>query len=159
MLHVKKILLMMFLLISTLNASPFEKGSTNVGLSLGTGTSSFSRETNYYTIIGVSGGVFVMDGLNVGLGYRGWFGASPSINEVMIPVTYYLPLKKVQPYIGPFYQHTFIEGRDDYDSYGYRLGAAFNASRNSYGAIGFVHEFYSTGGDNIYPEILFGVSF
>ena len=147
------------LLLTSLNAELFEQGSTNIGITLGTGTSTYGHNTNYYTIVGLSGGVFVVDGLNIGLGYRAWFGASPSINEVMVPITYYIPLKVVRPYVGPFYQHTFIDGADDYDSYGYRLGAAFYASSRTFLALGFVHEFYSTGGDNIYPEVVFGASF
>lgn len=146
--------------ITMAGAGVFDSGQKNVALTVGAG----SGFNNNYTIVGVSANYFALNGLSVGLGYRGWFGASPTLNEVDVPVTYYVPLEsKVRPYVGTFYRRTFISGNyDDYDMLGARAGISV-VQGNGYISAGWVQEWYSqdSGGDNSngYPEIAAGMSF
>ena len=142
------------------SAGVFDAGTTSVGLTVGSG----SGFDNTYTIVGVGVSYFLENGLAVGVGYRGWFGASPTMNEVDLPVTYYVPLQsRVRPYAGAFYRHTFISGDySDYDTYGARVGIAY-VEGSGYVAAGWVQEWYSNAnGDDSsrgYPEIAAGISF
>ena len=158
----KRLLVTLLLSASAIHADGvFSIGHKNFGFSIGQ-QSAYGHD---YTVIGASVNYMVADNISAGLAYQTWLGDDPSINQITLPVTYHVPLEApYRPYVGAFYSHTFMgdDGRyvyEDYDSYGYRLGAAFNTSETSYAAVGMVHEFYSTGGDNIYPEVLFGMSF
>lgn len=141
-------------------AGVFDGGQKNVALTVGAG----SGFNNNYTIAGVNANYFALNGLSVGLGYRGWFGASPTLNEVEVPVTYYAPIEyKIHPYVGTFYRRTFISGDyEDYDTFGARAGISM-VQGNGYISAGWVQEWYSpaSGDDNSrgYPEIAAGVSF
>ncbi len=156
----KKLIIVM-LLSTVLFGALFEKGSKNVGVNIGAG-SSYGHN---YTIAGVSASYFVMDNLMTGLEYRGWFGGDPMINELSIPVTYYLPIhEKFLPYVGGFYRRTFINDSniDNYNVYGVRAGVSMITSGNSYASFGWVQEYYDNSyGDssNGYPEIAVGLSF
>jgi hypothetical protein len=143
-----------------LYAGVFDNGQKNVALTVGSG----SGYNSSYTIVGLTANYFALNGLSVGLGYRGWFGGTPTINEVDLPVTYYVPLKKnIRPYAGGFYRHSFIsDGFDDYDTYGARAGLSY-VKGSGYVSIGWAQEWYSRdNGDKSsrgYPEISAGASF
>jgi len=148
------------LMLSALQADVFLQGDKQVGVTVGAGSGYGST----YTIVGVSGYYFPVDGLSVGLGYRGWYGNNPSIHEVEVPVTYYVPLHpKFRPYAGAFYRRSFIESPyDDYNTYGARIGVAMRLNPNSYIAVGWVQEYYDVKyGDSSsgYPELTVGFSF
>ena len=149
-------------LISTslLQADLYEKGSKEIGLSVGTGSASFGYRVNNYTILGLSGKYYVYDGLSVGLGYRGWFGANPAIHQITVPVTYFAPLsEKVRPYIGSFYRYNIIEDPfKNYHSSGLRTGLSILSGETSYLSFGWVEE-YSEYDNSGYPEVAFGFSF
>jgi hypothetical protein len=124
-----------------------------------------SRVENYY-IVGVSADFFVAENLAVGLGYSGWFGGTPTINQGTIPVTYYVPTdSKFRPYAGVFYRYTYIADAqyDSYSSTGVRAGLAI-LFQNGYAGFGWVQEYYlndegrsdTTSG---YPEAVIGFSF
>ncbi len=157
----KRIVLMILLMLSALQAEIFMQGDKQVGVTVGAGSGYGSN----YTIVGVSGYYFLLEGLSVGLGYRGWFGNNPSIHEVDVPVTYYVPIHpKFRPYAGAFYRRTFVESPyDDYNTYGLRIGGAMRLSPNSYVSAGWVQEYYGNNkfGDssNGYPELAIGFSF
>ncbi len=142
------------------HAGVFDKGQKNVALTVGSG----SGYNSNYTIVGVTANYYAISGLSVGLGYRGWFGGNPTLNEVDVPVTYFIPLQsRIRPYIGGFYRHTFVSGDDDdYDTYGGRAGISV-VQGNGYVSAGWVQERYSrdSGGDSVrgYPEISAGFSF
>lgn len=164
----KKIILMIMMMLSMLHADIFMKGNKTVGVTLGSGSVNYGRfhGTENYTILGISGSYFVMDALSVGLGYRHWFGGSPSIDEVTVPVTYYLPLEsKFRPYAGGFVRQVFMgDGYDDDTVYGVRGGLTVKMSSQSYLGVGWVQEYYSdcSGRDECssgYPELLFSLSF
>ncbi|WP_345970622.1 hypothetical protein WCX72_02080 [Sulfurimonas sp. HSL1-6] len=143
-----------------LHAGVFDAGTKSVALTVGTGSGFDST----YTIVGVSANYFAFNGLSVGVGYRGWFGGTPTMNEVDLPVTYYLPLSPTfRPYAGVFYRHTFISGHyDDYETVGARAGIAYAEGR-AYLSVGWAEEWYSrSNGDTIrrgYPEITAAISF
>ena len=106
----------------------------------------------------------MLDGLSMGLGYRGWFGGTPTMNEVDLPATYFVPLRSdFRPYGGVFYRYTFVSGDySNFNTYGARAGLSF-VRGNGYFAVGWVQEWYSNDGSgtttNGYPEITAGVSF
>ena len=156
----KKIFLIFILLNTFLSADIFEKGKVHLGVSLGVG----STYNGTYTLVGVSGNYFVLDGLSVGAGYRGWFGVDPMRNELSLASTYYIPLsQKFRPYVGAFVRETFVSGYDDYASVGARGGLSF-VSERTYVSVGYAYEQFSNciiaqECSTSYPEVVFGVSF
>jgi len=158
---VKKIVLSIAMLSSLLNADMFEKGKSNVGVSLGAGSS----YNGTYTLVGVNANYFALDNLAVGVMYRGWFGVDPMRNELSLSTNYFIPVsEKFHPYLGAFVRETFVEGFDAYESYGARGGLAITTSKNSFVSFGYVYEEYSNcildnECSSSYPEIIFGLSF
>jgi hypothetical protein len=156
----KKVTAGVLLVALSATAGVFDDGTTNVALTVGNG----SGFNNTYTIVGVTASYFLLNGLSVGLGYRGWFGATPTMNEVDVPVTYFIPLKNpIRPYVGGLYRHTFISGDySDYNTFGVRAGISYVEGKG-YVAAGWVQEWYSeaNGDDSTrgYPEISAGISF
>jgi hypothetical protein len=162
---IKKLILALMLLGSFVSADIFEKGRSNVGVSLGAGSS----YGNTYTLVGVSGNYFLVNNLALGMAYRGWFGASPTQNELSLGANYYLPIsEKFRPYLGAFARETFISDHDDFSSYGARAGVAITMSSNSYVSVGYAYEEYSNcveilnrskSCSSSYPEVVFALSF
>jgi len=158
----KKTILLLTAMATTLFAEGlFSAGNKNFEFTLG--SSSNFNET--YTVAGVNVNYFVVDNLSVGTDYKGFFGASPSIHQVTVPVTYHLPLESTtyKPYIGAFFNRTFLEEPfNSYNMYGGRAGFSIQTSINSFMSLGWVQEFGNSG-DNIenqgYPEISGGFSF
>lgn len=141
----KKMLAVLLFLIVSLQASEFEQGSLGLGISLGVGSMEVGNETQQYTLAGGNVDYFVMDDLSVGFRYLGWFGGTPSLNEVSLPVNYYYPYSKsFRPFGGMFVKQTFAsDGYSDYSSYGVRVGGLMNFSKRAYLRIGIVEENYS----------------
>ena len=163
----KKWLLLLSVGFSLLHAGLFVQGNKTVGVSLGSGSVNYGwpKGNEPYTILGVSGSYFIVDGLAVGLAYRHWFG-TPSIDELTVPVTYYLPLgSNIRPYAGLFYRHVFMGGEyDDRNMYGGRVGVTIRLSPRSYLGVGWVQEHWDdcSGRSDCssgYPEAVFGFSF
>ena len=168
----KKIVVLVTLLSGLLLANPFAAGNKGIGITVGTGSVTYSSGPwglsssveNYY-IVGLSGEFFVVDNLSLGLGYRGWFGGTPTINQATIPLTYYVPTgSKFRPYLGAFYRYTYIsdDNYDNYSSAGGRAGLAI-LFQNGYAGFGWVQEVYldRNSGDSSfgYPEVTIGFSF
>jgi len=157
-----RIVLILVLLSSHIFAGGlFSAGNKNFGFSLG----SSSNFNNNYTVVGVHVNYFVLDNLSVGTHYKGFFGASPKIHQVTVPVTYHLPLESTtyKPYLGAFYNRTFMEKPfEDYNIYGGRVGVSVQTSMNSFFSFGWVQEF-SSNQKSIkkqgYPEVTAGFSF
>ena len=96
--------------------------------------------TETYTVLGVGAGYFVMDGLQLGLDVSVWTGGDPSIYEVTPKINYiYENRSAVKPYIGMFYNRTFIENFDDSNSLGYRAGFYSPVGDGAYFGIGGVY--------------------
>ena len=121
---------------SSVHASSFNAGSTTGTLAIGSGQ--LFRED--YLIIGVGVGHYVVDGLELGVELDAWTGGDPSIYEVTPKITFVLDNpSQVKPYLGAFYNRTFIEDFKDSDSYGYRAGFYAPAGRRSFIGIGLVY--------------------
>ena len=118
----KKIAVIMLTVSALCAGGLFSVGHKNFGFSIG----SSSGYGHTYTVVGVNANYFVTDDLSVGAGYTGWFGSDPKINELNLPVTYYIPLEgNYKPYVGLIYRHIFIDKPyRDYDAYGGRVGIA-----------------------------------
>ena len=157
-----KTLIFTLLLSSSLySLGLFSVGHKNVGVTVGT-DNSFG---NNYTVLGVNVNYFIVDNLSVGASVQSFLGGSPSINQITVPVTYHIPVgsSTFTPYIGGFYNHTFIESPfNDYNIYGGRAGVSLQTSPNSFMSFGWVQEF-SNDGKNVdtrgYPELTGGFSF
>jgi len=117
------------------NAGPFDKESVTGTLAIGSGT--ILNED--YVILGLGAGYFFADGFQVGLEVNSWLGGDPSIYEVTPKLTYvYENESVIKPYLGVFYNRTFIENQDDSNALGYRLGFYSAIGKKSYIGIGAV---------------------
>ena len=159
----KNLILLLLVTSSTIYAESgvFSVGSKNIGVTVGT-DNSFG---NNYTVLGATVHYFIVDNLSIGASYQTYLGDKPSINQITVPVTYYLPLENTmyKPYLGAFYNRTFIEKPyKDYNIYGGRAGLSLQTSANSYMSFGWVQEFSNDGNNNEnrgYPEFTGGFSF
>ncbi|RKZ19974.1 hypothetical protein DRQ50_00885 [bacterium] len=142
---------------------PFAQGKVRVGLYGGAA----STLGNTYVLLGAGAGFYVLNGLEAGLDYEAWIGASPSIQKLTPQLRYVIwQVGHIKPYAGLFWRHTFMgDNWNDYDSWGSRFGLAFQKGR-SYVAVGVVYERYIDNDDilftddsQIYPEIAFWLSF
>ena len=144
----------------------FMKGSTSVGVVLGSGTAF----NDNYTILGVSVGYYVVRGLNLGIDLQRWFSGEPSITKVSPQINYvFTQPETVKPYIGTFYRRTYYGdykgiSLEDQDSYGFRAGAYFTSNNRFYFGAGAVYEEYIDCNaladcSSTYPELLFYASF
>ena len=158
----KKIILIIAIITTSIYAGGiFSAGNKNFGFTLGSSTN--FNET--YTVAGVNVNYFIAENLSIGTDYKGFFGSSPTMHQLTVPVTYHLPLENTtyKPYIGAFFNHTFLETPyKDYNIYGGRAGLSIQTSINSFMSLGWVQEF-NNNGDHIenqgYPEISGGFSF
>jgi hypothetical protein len=157
----KKIILLLLATSTIYAEGVFSVGSKNVGVTVGS-DSSFG---NSYTVVGANVNYFIVDNLSIGASYQAFLGGDPDINQVTVPVTYHLPLENTtyRPYLGAFYNHTFIDKPyKDYNIYGGRAGLSLQTTPNSFMSFGWVQEF-SNSADNTenrgYPEVMGGFSF
>ncbi len=122
--------------ISTAQAGPFDQGNTSGNISLGSGQ--FFNEN--YLIIGAGIGHYLLDGFEVGLDIDYWSGGSPSIYEITPKITYVFEnSSNINPYLGMFYNRTFIDDLEDSNATGYRAGVYMPTGRRMYWGIGIVH--------------------
>ena len=121
---------------SSVIASPFDKGNTVATLAVGSGH--LFRED--YLIIGAGVGHYIADGIEVGVDVDYWSGGTPSIYEVTPKITFvYDNGLHIKPYLGLFYNRTYIDGLDDRDALGYRAGVYMPAGKKTYLGFGMVH--------------------
>jgi len=118
------------------NAGSFEKDTVTGTLLIGSG----QLYTEDYLVLGLGAGYFIADGFQVGLDVNFWTGGEPSIYEVTPNVTYVFDNRSsVKPYLGMFYNRTFIDGFDDTNSLGYRAGFYSPVGERAYVGIGAVY--------------------
>lgn len=137
-------------------------GNTRLTVLLGTG----STGTDQYMILGAGIGRYVVDGLEFGVDYEAWLFGDPTLHRLSPELRYVLHfVPKLQPYVGVFYRHTFINDYDDLDSVGARAGVIFAPGRLVLGA-GAVYERQLScedgqllDCDDVYPEVTVGVVF
>lgn len=120
----------------SLSAGAFDKGNTTATLALGSGQ--FFRDD--YLIIGAGVGHFLADGIEVGLDIDYWTGGDPDIYELTPKLTYiYDNTSQFKPYLGLFYNRTYIDGFEDSDALGYRAGVYMPAGSRTFFGVGIVH--------------------
>jgi len=118
-------------------------------------------------ILGAGLGYYLRRGLDIGVDYEAWVFGDPDVQKVSPQVRYTKQLSLgVAPYVGAYYRRTFIDGQDDLNSMGGRVGAYKNSrGRSTFGG-GVVYERYLDCDESaynscsdFYPEILFATSF
>ena len=146
-----------------IQADPFKQGSLRVSIAVGSG----QAFENDYIIIGLGAGYYVKDGLELGLDGEAWLGGDPDIYKLSPQAKYILPTQsRLRPYVGAFYNHSFVDHEDDLDSIGGRGGVYLIQDERWFVGIGAVYESYLdcdekiySSCDDIYPEITFSFSF
>lgn len=144
-------------------AGAFGKGRTHVFATAGTGHA-FNED---YLVLGLGVSYYVIDGLNIGLGFESWSGGDPGMRKLTPSAQYvFYQLGRIKPYVGAFYRRTYIDGLPDIDSAGGRAGAYFQAGRNAYLGAGVVYESYVDCKESVYrscsstyPEVTFTLAF
>ena len=144
-------------------AGAFGKGKTHVVATAGTGRA-FNDD---YLVLGLGVSYYVIDGLNVGLGFESWSGGDPGMRKLTPSAQYvFYQLGRIKPYVGAFYRRTYIDGLPDIDSAGGRAGAYFQTGRNAYLGAGIVYESYVDCKESVYrscsstyPEVTFTLAF
>jgi hypothetical protein len=147
-------------------ASPvraFDKGSSNIGLTVASGRA-LDRT---YTVFGARLGYFIADGFETAFGAEVWTGNDPHITKLTPEVRYvWFQSQQFKPYAGAFVSRTLYDGLPDKNSYGAKAGAYLQVGSNAYVSAGLVYEQINscdnaTYGDcnQFYPEFTFHVRF
>ena len=132
------------------DAGPFSKGSVRASVLIGSGS---INETDDYTIVGIGGGYFVIDGLEAGVDANAWLGGELDIYQVSPRVGFvFFSAPTVKPYVGLFYRRTFVQQLDDRDAVGARAGVYLVSARNHYVGIGAAHEEYVGCNRSVYAD-------
>ena len=172
----KKIIAASLITVSLVQADVlFHKGAVALGVGIGSGSVTYdtyySTTTKNYFLFGVSADYFVRDNLSVGASVWSWSGASPSIMQYTLPVTYYFDTDtKVSPYGGVYYRLTdYIGTYEDVfgnsytaqttNSLGVRAGIAYKVSFGYVGAGLAAEKSLEDGSTSIYPELSVGFVF
>ncbi len=141
----------------------FDKGTRRLTVLVGSGTA-FDES---YFIIGAGFGYYVADNLELGVDAESWSGGTYDITRVSPSVRYVLPARtEAKPYIGVFYQRTFISDLPDRDALGGRAGLFWLTGQRTYFGAGLVHirtlnceqSLYRPCSDT-YPEIVIAFRF
>ncbi len=123
--------------VGSANAGPFDRGSTQISLTVGNGRA-FDQN---YTVYGAGFSYYVRNGLAVGLDAESWRGATPTIDKVSPHASFVWRLSpQLNPYLGGFYRHVSIDGYDDRNSYGVRAGVYMRSGRRAYLGAGIVYD-------------------
>jgi hypothetical protein len=120
-----------------------------------------------YLVVGVGFGYYFATGLELGLDYESWSGASPHISKISPAVRYVIPTNSaIRPYVGAFYRRTMIDNYDDLNSAGGRAGLYIVSGQGSYFGVGAVYEKYLSCDTKVYrscsdayPELIFAIAF
>ncbi|WP_455207032.1 hypothetical protein [Kaarinaea lacus] len=130
-------------------ASPFDKGSSSVAFTLGSG----SAFADNYIILGLGYNYYLVNGLKLGIQFDLWLDGDPSIYQVTPEIGYVFHMvPKVKPYVGAFYRRNYIEGFDDLDALGYRAGIYFVPGGGTYIGIGGAYSKYQDCQETIYSD-------
>lgn len=118
-------------------AADFEKGTTNLSVSVGFGS---AAGESYYSV-GAGIGYWLVNGLGAGVSAETRQGLEPNLTKITPWLEYSFGLSPtVRPYVGAFYRHASVSGYDDYETWGYRGGLYFRAARNVWAYAGLVQE-------------------
>lgn len=141
----------------------FERGSANVGLTIGAGRA-LDRT---YTVIGARVGYYVADGFEAALAAEAWTDNDPKILKVTPEMRYvWYQNQTFKPYAGLFLSRTLYDGLPDANTFGAKGGAYVQVGPNAHLGVGIVYERVescnsATYGDcdQLYPEVAFSVKF
>jgi len=144
-------------------AGVFGQGRTHVVATAGTG---YAFNENYL-VLGLGLSYYVIDGLNLGVGFESWTGADPGMRKLTSSAQYvFYRMERIKPYVGVFYRRTYVDGLPDIDSAGGRAGAYVRAGRNAYIGAAVVYESYVDCNNTVYrscsstyPEVTFTLAF
>jgi len=153
----------------------FHKGSIALGVGVGSGSVTYDTNigstTKNYFLFGVSADYFVMDNFSIGASIWNWSGASPTIMQYTLPVTYYFKTESnISPYSGLYYRLTDYSGTyhdnfgnsysvDATNALGIRAGIAYKVSFGYLG-VGIAGEkSLHDGSTTTYPEFTVGFVF
>jgi hypothetical protein len=138
------------------DAGPFSRG--RVSLSVNAGTSFVGRST--YLTLGVGGGYYLVNGLELSLGFAAWLFQDPfaaTLTPQLKYVMHFVPT--VKPYVGTFFRRYFIgDDIDDFNSLGALAGLYFVPNPRFYVGLGAVYEHLLDCNeqlfecDDVYPE-------
>lgn len=118
-------------------AADFEKGTTNLSVSVGFGS---AAGKSYYSI-GAGIGYWLVNGLGAGLSAETRQGLEPDLTKITPWLEYSFGVSPgVRPYVGAFYRYTSVSGFDDYETWGYRGGLYVRTARNAWAYAGLVRE-------------------
>jgi hypothetical protein len=151
------------LLFAWTPAWAFERGSSNIGLTIGAGRALDKT----YTVFGGRLGYYLADGFEAAISAEAWTDNDPDIWKVTPELRYvWYQNQKFKPYGGVFVSRTLYDGLPDANTYGAKGGAYLQVGPNAYLGIGAVYERVescdsATYGDcdQFYPEVMFSVRF
>ena len=128
------------LIVSTsVRADFFSRGNTSVSVIVGSGQA-FNES---YTIVGGGLNYYVLNGLSLGLEAEFWLGGDPSIFKLSPQLQYvFTSHSDTRPYIGAFFRKAKIDGLQDLDSIGYRVGVYLSSGSDYNLGAGLVFEDY-----------------
>lgn len=119
--------LLVLFAVPALAQDNFSSGTARVSVSAG----STAAYNDSYFQIGIGLGYYVMDGLEIGLDARSWYGGELSIQEIAPSTTYvFNNFDSFKPYVGMLYRTTFIKGQDNLSAIGGRAGVFLQSSTN-----------------------------
>jgi len=150
---IKKLIYLFFCLLlfrsAWVFATPFDRGSVNVSVLIGSGRA----YNDNYTVLGAGIGYYVTDGLQLGLDYEYWSGGDPKIQQISPRINYVFARKNpVSPYAGVFYRRTKIDTLPDSDAYGARAGAYFRSGHNLFMGLGVAYIEYKDCEESVYSS-------
>jgi hypothetical protein len=144
-------------------ASAFDKGASNIAITLGSGRA-LDRT---YTVIGARYGYYIADGFELGLAAEFWTDNDPDIMKFTPEARYvWYRQGKLKPYVGGFLSRTMYDGLPDRNTYGAKGGVYFEVSPNAHVGLGVVYERVESCDkatyadcEQLYPEAAFVVRF
>lgn len=117
--------------------NPFAQGSMGVSVYLGGGEA--GSETYYNVGAGFS--YYLVNGLWLGISGETRQGVDPDTYKASPEIGYVFQVRgPVLPYVGGFYRRIWVDGYEDYDTWGGRAGVNVRMGQNVYMRIGAVYE-------------------
>lgn len=118
-------------------AGPFSVGSKSLSVNVGSGRAF----NDNYTIIGAGIGYYVVEGLQLSIDAEFWTGGERSIRKLSPGMQYvFTQSQEFKPYVGVIFKRAYIDGFENFDSIGTRVGAVISSQSNYYMSAGLVYE-------------------